>query len=569
MRLKNFFLSRCVVPLLLFGSIGFSQAPPPACSTQKVNGNCILVFDRLDPVSLPTIQMRQDARITVRVIQPLPYETLTLDPTSLQGVAPSDQSQGLVTALVASLKGVATPVTPLQPNLAARASGNQGVAKVEDELKSLESYLDDPFPVVQTFITNLSGFYAQIQEAVAPLPRPLDNAGHLIRAAAMPTGTPVPWVDYPGWRTLLVCELSTADCPQGMAQNVMNLVYSGYQVQILLTPVAPPPPSTAPPAAPLRFDNATFDALAITTDNDIQALLSSDDRQKYGAVLANLRTRETALIAAIQAYASAWLPGVTAVNKDLQSYFVNLKETASAAAAHEQEVGHIDDPHHLSPAAAAATHQLGRVVAYSVNAVNQIGTMTTSVPTTAQKTAIVTISVLYADPIFEVSTGALFSLLPNRTFANQTLVNTNTGGIPATGDIIIAQSLTRPIVLPYVAANFRLGHDFLVASRRSAAYFTTAVSFNSYNTTAEYAVGPSFSWRMIMLSPLMHIGHDMHLTQGETVGEIWCNTGATAGSPTACIGAPPPPSSKYFWRVAFALGIGIRVPTSFGTITGH
>jgi hypothetical protein len=93
-------------------------------------------------------------------------------------------------------------------------------------------------------------------------------------------------------------------------------------------------------------------------------------------------------------------------------------------------------------------------------------------------------------------------------------VNTNTGGIPATGNIVITQSLIRPIVIPYVGANFRLGHDFLLGSR-PAVYFTTAVGFNGYNTTAEYVVGPSFSWRMIMLSPLFHIGHDVHFTQGE------------------------------------------------------
>lgn len=319
----------------------------------------------------------------------------------------------------------------------------------------------------------------------------------------------------------------------------------------------------------MKFDKATSDALASTVDNEIKALLPGDQPEIYAAELVKLQAREVSLIAATPAYAAAWLPGVTAINKDLQTYFVNLKETASATYINNVEVGYIDDPHRLSLQVANITRLLGRPVTYSINAVNQIAVMTTAVPTTAQKTSVATITVLYGDPIFEVSTGAILSFLPNRTFANQTLVNTNTSGIPATGNIIITQSLIRPIVIPYVGANFRLGHDFLVGRRRSAVYFTTAVGFNGYNTTAEYAVGPSFSWRMIMLSPLFHIGHDVHLTQGETVGEVWCNTAAAPGSPTACSGAPPAPSSKSFWRGSFALGIGIRVPTSFGTTTGH
>jgi hypothetical protein len=564
--------------LLLWLAIGaFSQEKLSPCSTQKVNGDCTLVFDRLDPVSLPTIQMRKDARIKVCVVDPLPYESLSLDPVSFVATAPTDQTQGFVAALLPSLKGVSTPAVTPRAALLRQPSDSADVTKVKQELAKLGSYLDNPFPTLQTFVENAEGFYAQIEEAVAPLPRArMRNAKLQVRPAGVPKGTPYPWAaPYRDWVSLVLCELSAADCQQDENASFRDLMVTGVTVQTLLTPPTAPTGSTGstgstgpPPVAPLRFNNAQFDALAATTDADIRAL-SPAERTVYAAELASLRAREAALITATPTYAAAWLPGVTAINKDLQTYFVNLKETASAQPENEISIGYIDDPHSLSKPAATATRLLGRVVSYSINAVNQVGVMTTAVPTTAQKSAVVTISVLYADPIFEVSTGALFSFMPNRTFANQTLVNTNTGGIPATGDIIITRSLTRPIVLPYVAANFRLGHDFLVGSRRSAAYFTTAVAFNGYNTTAEYAVGPSFSWRMIMISPLMHIGHDTHLTQGESVGEIWCNTAAAAGSADACVGSPPAPSSKYFWRVAFALGIGIRVPTSFGTITGH
>jgi hypothetical protein len=567
--MKNPYACCLTTFLLLFASVSYAQLPQ--CSTQKVNGNCGLVFDRLDPVSLPTIQMRKNARIRVTVVEPLPYETLTLDPSTFQAIAPSDQTQGFATAVFPSLKGVSTPVLTAKAQFLPHGGDPAGVAKVKQDLIQLGKYLDNPFPTVQDFIAHAQGFYGQLGEAVAPLPRPRGGDSQPVRAAAIPAGTPYPWANpYRDWLSMMLCELSAADCASAVRPSFTDLMATGITVQTLLTPPAPAPGATPPPpAAPLKFDTTTFDALANRVTNEIQALQPDEHPEIYAAELVELRGRETSLVVATPAYAAAWLPGVTAINKDLQTYFVNLKETASATHIDTQEVGYIDDPRRLSVQAAGSTHLLGRLVTYAINSVNQIAVMTTAVPTTTQKTSIATITVLFADPIFEVSTGTLFSSLPNRTFANQTLVNTHTGGIPTTGDIIITQSLIRPIVIPYVGANFRLGHDFLVGSRRSAVYFTTAVGFNAYNTTAEYAVGPSFSWRMIMLSPVFHIGHDVHLTQGETVDQVWCNTGAAAGSPTACVGSPPSPSSKTFWRGAFALGIGVRVPTSFGTTTGH
>jgi hypothetical protein len=547
-----------------------AHAQLPQCSTQKVNGNCALVFDRLNPVSLPTIQMRPDARISISVVGPLPYEALSLDPQSFQGVTPSDQTQGFVSALMPSLKGVSVPKVS-----ALEVEGSEDVKKVKSDLAVLESSLNKPFPAIQIFITNAQGFYAQVQEAVAPLPRPRVDGDNPVRTTVIPPGTPYPWSEsYPKWVTLLLCELSAAECTEAVRATFKDLMTSGTNVQTLVTPTPATPATPTTPASPagpppLQFDTSTFDSNVLQTEKDIKKL-NPEDQKKYSAELDALKKREALLIKEIPIYAAAWLPGITAINKDLQTYFVNVKETAGRSPANDpQDLGFIDDPRYLSRNNRASTKFLGRLVTYSINSINQISVMTTAVPTTAQKTSIATITVLYADPKFEVSTGFLLSWLPNRTFANQTLVNTNTGGTPSTGNIIITQSIIRPIVLPYVGANFRLWHDFTIGQRRAAVYWTTAVAFNGYNTTAEYAVGPSFSWRMIMVSPLFHIGHDTHLTQGETVGQVWCNTSAAVGSATACAGSPPAPSSKTFWRGAFALGIGIRIPTSFGTTPGH
>jgi hypothetical protein len=545
----------------------------PKCSTQKVNGDCALVFDRLDPVSLPTLQMRPKARISVSVVGPLPYETLSLDPTSFQGVTPSDQTQAFLTSIMPSLKGVSTPSVTPNARFAHGPNDSTDLKAVKNDLAALESSLNTPFPAIQGFITNAQSFYAQLAEAVAPLPRPRDDHDLPKRLAntTIPPLTPYPWSDaYADWVSLLLCELSGAECTGSIAATFNDLMSTGINIQTLLTPPTTAPGAPAAPA-PLQFDTASFNALVAKTKAAITLLQPQDHPADYTAELAKLQAREALLIKAVPAYAAAWLPGVTAINKDLQTYFVNVKETAAVVPTKNPlDLGYIDDPRHLSHKSGTNTKFLGRLVTYSINAVNQIAVMTTAVPTTAQKTSIVTITILYSDPIFEVSTGALFSTLPNRTFANQTLVTANPPAMPTTGNIIITQSLIRPTVLPYVAANWRLGHDFLMPDRRrGAVYLTTAVAFNGYNTTAEYAIGPTLSWRMIMLSPLVHIGHDVHLTQGETLGTVWCNSSAVPGTPTACVGTPPPPSTKTYWRGAFALGIGIRIPTSFGTTAGH
>jgi hypothetical protein len=164
----------------------------------------------------------------------------------------------------------------------------------------------------------------------------------------------------------------------------------------------------------LAFDDAGFNALARATAADINTL-SAEENKHYPELLANLQAREASLIGLVPVYAAACLPGVTAISKDLQSYFVNIKETLPAAPTGTlQLLGYIDDPRHLSDKTGSSTKFLGRSATYAVNAVNQIAVMTTAVPTTAQKTSIVTIAVLYTDPIFEESTGALFSTIPNR-----------------------------------------------------------------------------------------------------------------------------------------------------------
>src|ERR1700674_4575793 len=96
-----------------FSSFSYAQVKEPAgggeapiCSTEKVNGDCTLNIDRSYPIALPTLQMQPGKRITVNVINPLPFETLTLDPLSAQMIPGTDQAAGFINAVAPDLKGL-------------------------------------------------------------------------------------------------------------------------------------------------------------------------------------------------------------------------------------------------------------------------------------------------------------------------------------------------------------------------------------------------------------------------------------------------------------------------------
>jgi hypothetical protein len=188
------------------------------------------------------------------------------------------------------------------------------------------------------------------------------------------------------------------------------------------------------------------------------------------------------------------------IAKDLSIYFFNISQVdVSTTLPVQLAVGEIHDPKRSKDPKNKAelnSKMLGLQVTFALNAVNEVSTSVTSVPGPSARKAIATITVLYADPIFEVSAGAFFSTLPNRSFANQTLVTQNPGASPTPGNIVISQTITRPTIVPFAGANFRLAPAFTwFGRRRGAFYLTGAMGANTYNSTAEFGLGPSVSWR--------------------------------------------------------------------------
>jgi hypothetical protein len=355
-----------------------------------------------------------------------------------------------------------------------------------------------------------------------------------------------------------------------------------YQGQMPTTPPA------APPANPF-FDQKTFDAFAKKANDDIQKLPVRKEKQDDITQLNQLKTREAYITSVIAALAAT----LTSVQKDFLTYYQNislaqgtnlpplLDASKKPVVPYTIYIGDITDPLsvqvHNPPV--AYKRIFGRQVVYSINEVNQISVPLASVTATSTKISIATITVLYADPRLEASAGAFFSFVHNRSFANQTVTTPPAGSPLQPGGIDISETKTGPEIVPFVAANWRLFDDFAPAwlsHRRSAVYGTIWVGLNPYTSLPEYGAGPSFSWRSIMLSAVYNRAHEVTLIQGEYAGQPICSPPPPSGSsgssgtttlPT-CTPAPQAPTTQTIPINAFAIGISIRVPTTFTAGTG-
>jgi hypothetical protein len=169
-----------------------------------------------------------------------------------------------------------------------------------------------------------------------------------------------------------------------------------------------------------------------------------------------------------------------------------------------------------------------RTITYSLDALNLVTNSQDTVPDVTKKRAIASIAIVFADDAhtsgwgsalsvfrWEASAGLFFSSLPVRTY--------------------------------------RVTDDFGGTKWRSDLYWTFAVGVNPNTVTADFATGPSISWRAAMVSLLAHWGHETRLTQGFTDNE---SLGASFSGSTV-------PTESH-WTTSIALGISVRVPALTG-----
>lgn len=607
---------------------GFAQLN---CSTEVVNPDCTVHIDRNYPITLPTLQMRRGAKVTVVVDNPLAFESLTLDPQSTQAVIGSDQTSTFLTAAAPSMKSIFTGSQSRVIAIAAYSQINisglnlsspdsqtmkKTLSDIQNALKSLTTdvtnaanNLSQDYATLSALATDVPQVYLQLQEITSPLPRPITTVNGtyvVVRPAQIMNSTPHfpdPWRNYGAWRQVLLLELTGRECDDSFKDTcaafpIKDLLGTAAKLKAQWTagtdcdssPGGDKCPYPAFPSGKLKAEADAIqsqidDAAALNTPPDPVVTVTLDRFER------NLKKKSTeidAIAATILASQTVATDAeIDVLTKDLNQYAANIylappATTASIGSVYDPIVDPNDQKRKvIATLSKSDVRRLGRQAVFAVDAVNLVSNSAAFLPAATAKKAIATITVVYADPIFETSAGTFFSFIPNRSFSNQTNIGQNpdgsmtgcaTGSNPIYCSITISEQDKKPTVVPFVGANWRLGHDFLwLDSRRGATYFTAALGINPNSATTEYAAGFSLSWRALMLSPLYHLGRDSHLTQGETVGEVLCyydppTTGVAidkCGSPST-----PSPATKPYWRGAFAIGLSVRIPSIFSS-SGH
>jgi hypothetical protein len=481
------------------------------CSPAKTNHSCTLTIDRNNPLAPPQIQMYPNQELTVLVKNPHYFERYFLDYSTGQTVLAPDVSSSIVS-------GMLGPLAKLGEFREAQYQINKNV-EIGPEKCSFEDIAAKPHASWDDITNNAPYYkhcfakfaeearkvYLQLEPFVAP-----DSHSHNV---------PSPPITNAKAKETLDTVEKELDRTDG---KVYKLLSSESQLSANIGAIPKPEPPKP-----------------------------SDDSSKMEAYLKQL--------AALQEL-NALKDIADAVAKDLFSYgqrigqlpevddgqtsCVNL--TQVIAGNENGDKGCILVFAFADPKVANGK-MMTRQVTYSLTTLNLVSNSQDAIPDASKKKPLVSITIVFGDTRVEASAGAFFSSLPIRSFSVASIYTNGS----LTGKQV-SENILRPTVVPFVAANFRISNDLSWTSWRSAIYWTAAVGVNPNTVSADFASGPSISWRGLMFSPLWHLGHDVRLTQGFYVGQ---DLGTSfSGSLT----------TQNYWTSSFAIGVSIRTPSLTG-----
>jgi hypothetical protein len=469
----------------------------PECSLSKTNNACRLAIDRSNPVAPPTVQMYSDQRLTVVVKNPKFYERYFLDYQSGQATLTPDVASSIIQALLVPLGKlafsanfmVATVPPPADPCADPRVVNMPQPGQVGNAAQA--------FQVCFAKLSNDAvAIYKQLEPLIAPdsiTPNGPPQDGDLDAIEReISNFLPAEWAVSSKISAILNDAGLKASVPDGQAMTQL----SGYQ--------------------------KVFDSLA-------------GDLMAYAQRLTDL-------------------------DRGLDNGAQDCKDMIEITEA--EKTDNIQCVYLTSRPDNSRVYQkmVTRAITYSLDTLNMVSNSQEAAVDPSKKKLLASISLNFADaPVnaaqkssgvalrWEGSAGAFFSSLPVRSFSAAPVF---TNGVVT--NKMISQNVLHPTVVPFAAANYRLSNDLKWSRWKSAIYWTTAVGVNPNTVSADFATGPSISWRGLMVSALCHFGHDVRLTQGLTVGE---DLGASFNGSL---------STKTYWTESFAVGVSVRIPAITG-----
>jgi hypothetical protein len=458
------------------------------CSYTGLNSDCTILIDRLNPITPPTIYARPKAKITVSVINPSPFETLSLDWKSTTAVVPPDTFSTVFSALSGNL-GKFTLLT--EKTLVRGASDIS--ADQQKLLKEIQGPLETAKPALDL-----------IQKVLQPPP-----------LGACPTSVMAlqPWLDPTSWKGQVEPILKQA--MEQAAQSEAKLSSSDLQKKV------------ADLAAEIQtLQTASASDLATLNLNQIALTDAMNQRKDLGPHLA-------ALLAAVDRIPDTGkILGIRDPKDPTKAIDPTIGEFPSKDKNYQNQVWVLNYANTLAPTAKSVSGQ----------APSPGGGQPSSQSDSSTKQALATLTVQFqSNPRFEVSTGLMVPLTPYHSFSAAAVATNGT----VTGNVVqVTRTYT---VVPMVSTNI-LVKDFIAMHQRAAWFGSVDVGYNPATSSVEFGVGPSFSWRSLVLSGLADIGRDTQLAGGFTVGQA-----LPANN-------PPKPLTTTVWSVKPAIGLSIRIP---------
>jgi hypothetical protein len=467
-----------------------SCEPLPAvklCSYTGLNGDCTIVIDRLSPITPPTLYARPNAKITIHVIDPSPYETLSLDWKSTTAVVPPDSFATVFSALTGNL-GKFTAV--------ATAKGFvRGAPDISEEQQKLLQQIQGPLVTAQPALE-------KIQKVLEPPPLGVCST-HIPDVQ--------PWLDPVSWKDQVEPVLKKAI--DQAAQSEADLPFATLQKKV------------SDLAAEIQTLRTASEPELVTLNlNQITLTDAMNQRKNLGAHLA-------ALLAAIDSIPKRGKgPGKPDPTDNTKTIDPTVAAFPSKERAYQNQVWVLNYVNTLAPTVKKVSVQTSSGGSPSGQTDSQ----------TKQPLATLTVQ-FQTNPRFEVSTGLMVPLTPYHSFSAAAVATNGT----VTGNVVqVTRTYT---VVPMVSTNI-LVKDFIAMHERAAWFGSVAVGYNPATSSVEFGVGPSFSWRSIVISGLADIGRDTELAGGFTVGQ------------TLPANNPPKPLTTTIWSVKPAVALSIRIP---------